>query len=118
MALTDGRLWNGPLLSGQQPTSTRLPGAVASVENDPSRSWPFKNGAAQTGNCVAYRGSQIPVLMGLREAVPNLGLGKATTPFHRRNCWISSRMAARGARADARADAAHRRAHVVGRKRS
>src|SRR5271157_2700612 len=35
LALTDGRLWNGPLLSGQQPTSTRLPGAVASVENDP-----------------------------------------------------------------------------------
>jgi hypothetical protein len=32
---TNRRLWNGPLLSGQQPTSTRLPGAVASVENDP-----------------------------------------------------------------------------------
>jgi hypothetical protein len=30
-------LWNGPLLSGQQPTSTRLPSAVASVENDPTR---------------------------------------------------------------------------------
>jgi hypothetical protein len=34
---TNRRLWNGPLLSGQQPTSTRLPGAVASVENDPEQ---------------------------------------------------------------------------------
>jgi len=34
------------------------------VANDPSRSSAAKNGATQTDHCVAFRGSQIPVLMG------------------------------------------------------